>query len=507
MPHDIFISYSSHDKSVADAVCAAIESQRIRCWVAPRDVLAGTEYGAAILKAIEDCRAMVLVFSAHANEAPHVRREVERAVSKGKIIVPFRIEDVLPSGAMEYCLGNTHWLDALTPPLEKRIGELVDSVGRLLDRGPVETLPFRTVDTPLRDDNRATKKISPRLRDARRAERNKTLERALKDHDGVADCWVMQLEDHTDKGYLVSVRFDGSRLSAAGVLSLIRETFDRCLPGVPIWGEPKTETADMVSFAYTYLDDNSFLSSASPRPSPASGHETDGQRFTQSFAERPDVISAVEAVAARAPATTIAEFEKLLLRLEVCVRPPYSRDFSPEGEQHLERILRLIEEHDREDDAAKAFVSASRQTGVSYDEWSTRLEQYQRAIGGVAVVRDAMAAMGATVVPLVCVAFRRMNSCEGHNALAAGFNYAGWIESELLQVMSRLKDFRALPFIADAALREAEHMSGQNDFALAIVRAVRAFGVDRDTVDQCLQKLVGVTGTEILKERRDKDRS
>ena len=59
---------------------------------------------AAIVSAIEDCHAMVLVFSAHANESPHIRREVERAVSKGKFIVPFRIENVLPSRAMEYCL-------------------------------------------------------------------------------------------------------------------------------------------------------------------------------------------------------------------------------------------------------------------------------------------------------------------------------------------------------------------------------------------------------------------
>jgi len=132
MPHDVFISYSSHDKAVADATCAAIEAQKIRCWIAPRDVLAGTEYGESIVNAIEDCRAMVLVFSDHANKSPHIRREVERAVSKGKFIVPFRIEDVLPSGALEYCLGSTHWLDALTPPMEKRIGELVESVGRLL---------------------------------------------------------------------------------------------------------------------------------------------------------------------------------------------------------------------------------------------------------------------------------------------------------------------------------------------------------------------------------------
>src|SRR5579864_5694532 len=117
MPHDVFMSCSSYDRALADATCAALEAQGIRCWVAPRDVLAGTEYADGILGAITDCRAMVLIFSSHANDSPHVRREVERAVSKGKILLPFRIENVVPSRALEFCLGNTHWLDASTPPL------------------------------------------------------------------------------------------------------------------------------------------------------------------------------------------------------------------------------------------------------------------------------------------------------------------------------------------------------------------------------------------------------
>ncbi|NQT71340.1 MAG: toll/interleukin-1 receptor domain-containing protein [Chloroflexi bacterium] len=39
MAHDVFISYSTNDKTVADAVCATLESQKIRCWIAPRDAL------------------------------------------------------------------------------------------------------------------------------------------------------------------------------------------------------------------------------------------------------------------------------------------------------------------------------------------------------------------------------------------------------------------------------------------------------------------------------------
>ena len=52
MPHDVFISYASTDKAIADATCAKLEAQKIRCWVAPRDVLPGTEYGEAIDNAV-----------------------------------------------------------------------------------------------------------------------------------------------------------------------------------------------------------------------------------------------------------------------------------------------------------------------------------------------------------------------------------------------------------------------------------------------------------------------
>ena len=133
MPHDVFISYSSHDKSVADAVCAKFESQQIRCWIAPRDIRPGAEWGEALINAIGECKVVVLIFSTQAQDSPQVKREIERAVSKGKPIVTLRIEDILPTGAMEFALSSTHWLDALTPPLERHIAELLDTIQRILD--------------------------------------------------------------------------------------------------------------------------------------------------------------------------------------------------------------------------------------------------------------------------------------------------------------------------------------------------------------------------------------
>lgn len=123
MAHDVFISYSNKDKPVADAVCAGLEGRGIRCWVAPRDILPGFDWGAAIIDAISGAKVMVLIFSGNANASPQIKREVERAVAKGVKILPFRIEDVPMSKSLEYFISTPHWLDALTQPLEGHIRE------------------------------------------------------------------------------------------------------------------------------------------------------------------------------------------------------------------------------------------------------------------------------------------------------------------------------------------------------------------------------------------------
>jgi hypothetical protein len=132
MGHDIFISYSNHDKAVANAVCARLERDGHRCWIAPRDILSGVEWGKAIVDGIRQARIFVLIFSAHANHSPQVSREVERAVSNGLPVIPFRIEEVAPSDSLEYFISNQHWLDAMTPPLHQHLNRLADVVARLL---------------------------------------------------------------------------------------------------------------------------------------------------------------------------------------------------------------------------------------------------------------------------------------------------------------------------------------------------------------------------------------
>ena len=131
---DVFVSYSSEDKPVADAVCSSLESRGIRCWIAPRDILPGTNYQESIIDAIDSSKIMILIFSSHSNTSPHVIREITRAIARGVVVIPFRIEDVAPSKSMEYLISVPHWLDAMTPPLEQHLEKLGHTVSILLEQ-------------------------------------------------------------------------------------------------------------------------------------------------------------------------------------------------------------------------------------------------------------------------------------------------------------------------------------------------------------------------------------
>jgi Protein of unknown function (DUF3365)/TIR domain len=128
----VFISHSSKDRPIADAICNHLESAGIRCWIAPRDIAFGSDWTEGILRGIDSCRVFVLVFSENANDSEHVRREVAKAFSLGLAVIPFRTEPVSPNRSLGYFLETVHWLDAITPPLQNHFRALTDQVKQLL---------------------------------------------------------------------------------------------------------------------------------------------------------------------------------------------------------------------------------------------------------------------------------------------------------------------------------------------------------------------------------------
>lgn len=114
--HAVFISYASRDRAHADAICAALERDGVRCWIAPRDGTPGDSYAAFLVEAIAASKLVVLVFSRAANRSDAVLNELELAFHRGIPILPVRVQNVEPSRAAEFYLRRRHWFDAFTEP-------------------------------------------------------------------------------------------------------------------------------------------------------------------------------------------------------------------------------------------------------------------------------------------------------------------------------------------------------------------------------------------------------
>ena len=130
---DVFISYSSKDKHIADAVCHELEENRIKCWIAPRDVLAGMAYARQIIHAIKDCEILILIFSSSANESQHVSNEIDQGFKANKPIIPFVIEESNVNDELDYYLSRKHWLVAY-PDYKQKTETLIKTVLQLLGR-------------------------------------------------------------------------------------------------------------------------------------------------------------------------------------------------------------------------------------------------------------------------------------------------------------------------------------------------------------------------------------
>lgn len=128
MAREVFISYRKEDKPSADRICAALEGENIKCWIAPRDVPVGREWAAAIVEALQACSSFVMVLSSNSKNAKQIAREAELADNAGLPIITVRIEDVQPPPQLQYFLGNIQWLDAFDGEFDGAMRRLANVV-------------------------------------------------------------------------------------------------------------------------------------------------------------------------------------------------------------------------------------------------------------------------------------------------------------------------------------------------------------------------------------------
>jgi hypothetical protein len=125
---DVFISYKMEDVKAAERVRAALESQSISCWIAPRDIEPGQVWATAIVEGLDRSKTFVLLLSPHSSEAKQISREAELADRQNIPIIIFRLEDVHPSKELLYFLGNLQWLDAFGGRFDSAVDRLAGTI-------------------------------------------------------------------------------------------------------------------------------------------------------------------------------------------------------------------------------------------------------------------------------------------------------------------------------------------------------------------------------------------
>lgn len=138
MKIDVFISHhTSSSLHIVEGIANKLETSGLRCWYAPRDTQ--DTYANSISQALQSCSVFLLILNKAASESFHVLNEIDM-ISKRLVrgesvhIVPFHTADDDISQDAQYYLGRMHWIDAMTPPMYKRIDELTEYINRALGR-------------------------------------------------------------------------------------------------------------------------------------------------------------------------------------------------------------------------------------------------------------------------------------------------------------------------------------------------------------------------------------
>ena len=151
----VFISYASHDASMAQKVCSALEGAGFPCWMAPRDVVPGMLYADGIVRAMNESTILVLILSKSAVASAHVGKELS-----GPPLSAIRLLHFGPmtdrSPAFEYFLSESQWIDVETGGTDAAIASLVGAVQQHLLRGSATTHPPSRADDGWFRDNGPT---------------------------------------------------------------------------------------------------------------------------------------------------------------------------------------------------------------------------------------------------------------------------------------------------------------------------------------------------------------
>lgn len=136
----IFLSHHSSKSELVTHLSRYLERNGLNTWYAPRNIHSGEVWDEAILNAIKNCKAVILLFCAQADSSRQVKRELALADKYKKPVFWLRVEKVEPNN-LSYFLTSTQWLDWLDER-DDTLDQLVRDISQLRIKSPTPLNPI-----------------------------------------------------------------------------------------------------------------------------------------------------------------------------------------------------------------------------------------------------------------------------------------------------------------------------------------------------------------------------
>ena len=131
--HDVFISFSFNDQTVAEYIVNTLSSMyEISCWICTRDIAGGSRYKRLIPEAIDNAQVVVFLQSSSSIASKEVPKEIGLAMDADKIIIPFKLDSAPLTGDLRYDLYGVEYIDATVPSFDERIKDLAMAIKKVL---------------------------------------------------------------------------------------------------------------------------------------------------------------------------------------------------------------------------------------------------------------------------------------------------------------------------------------------------------------------------------------
>lgn len=89
----IMVSHASGNLDLAEALVNALEAEELNVWLASRDIPIGSNFAEEISRTITAADFLIVLLTLEAISSPHVKREVNLAISLGKKLLPVLKDD------------------------------------------------------------------------------------------------------------------------------------------------------------------------------------------------------------------------------------------------------------------------------------------------------------------------------------------------------------------------------------------------------------------------------